>query len=306
MPGARARAGANPEPQLPELSNCRICPRNCGVDRRRQVGICGVGAEPKVNCKQLHHWEEPVISGRCGSGTIFFAGCNMKCVYCQNHAISQECRGRECSVAELAGMMLELQSQGAHNVNLVTPTQFTPSIRAALMLVRERELRIPVVWNSNAYEKVETLRSMSGLVDVYLPDFRYFDEAAAVAWSVAPGYPAAAQAAIREMQRQVGELMVVDGLVTRGLLIRILVLPGNLGRADLILDWIARELGNKTAISLMGQYYPAYRAGRHPELNRSLTPAEYEELADLLERYGFSNGYVQEVGSSADYTPDFG
>lgn len=291
----------------PELTTCVICPRDCGVDRQHQVGACGLGATLTVNCSQLHFGEEPVISGQRGSGTIFFAGCNLHCVYCQNYPISQEHRGSPCSVPELVAMMLDLQRQGAHNINLVTPTHFTPQIREALVLARDRGLKIPVVWNSNAYEKVETLKTLEGRVDIYLPDFRYFDEAAAVAYSAAPEYPEVAKSAILEMHRQVGRLTVDDnGLATRGLLIRVLVLPGNLGRADLILEWIAQELGSDTWVSLMGQYYPAGRASQFPELARPVGRAEYDALADRLEDLGLSNGFVQEVGSSAAYTPNFG
>jgi putative pyruvate formate lyase activating enzyme len=207
----------------------------------------------------------------------------------------------------VAAAMLRLQADGAHNVNLVTPTQFTPMLRAAIVLARARGLRVPVVWNSNAYELPETLRQLAGLVDIYLPDFRYFDEAAAVAYSAAPGYPEVAKAAIREMFRQVGHLVVGDdGLATRGLLVRLLVLPGNVNRVDGILRWLAREIGPETHISLMGQYYPAFRAGQFPELARPLCADEYEPLVDLLAELGMENGFVQEVGSDAGYTPDFG
>lgn len=288
---------------------CRICPQQCGTDRTGgdASGVCGVPAMPRVNRVMLHHWEEPVLSGSGGSGTIFFASCNLRCVYCQNHRISQERIGEDRSPDEVAAAMLRLQADGAHNVNLVTPTQFTPMLRAAIVLARARGLRVPVVWNSNAYELPETLRQLAGLVDIYLPDFRYFDEAAAVAYSAAPGYPEVAKAAIREMFRQVGHLVVGDdGLATRGLLVRLLVLPGNVNRVDGILRWLAREIGPETHISLMGQYYPAFRAGQFPELARPLCADEYEPLVDLLAELGMENGFVQEVGSDAGYTPDFG
>jgi putative pyruvate formate lyase activating enzyme len=287
------------------LSKCLICPRACGVDRHVQAGDCGSGATVRVNCSQLHFWEEPVISGSRGSGTVFFSGCNLRCVYCQNHAISQEHRGSSCSVDELAERMLDLQGQGAHNINLVTPTHFTPLIRDSLVLAKGNGLTVPIVWNSNAYETVETLRSLTGLVDLYLPDFRYFDDTAGRTYSDAPGYPECAKSAILEMFRQVGHLRVVDGVATGGLLIRILVLPGNVNRADRILAWIAEALGNETYLSLMGQYYPTYRAAEHPEINRPVGHAEYGALENLLEELGFDNGFVQEIGSSSDYTPDF-
>jgi putative pyruvate formate lyase activating enzyme len=287
------------------LSKCLICPRACGVDRHVQAGACGSGATLRVNCSQLHFWEEPVISGSRGSGTVFFSGCNLRCVYCQNYVISQEHRGSSCSVDELAERMLDLQGQGAHNINLVTPTHFTPLIRDSLVLAKGNGLTVPVVWNSNAYETVETLRSLTGLVDLYLPDFRYFDDTVGRTYSDAPGYPECAKSAILEMFRQVGHLRVVGGIATAGLLIRILVLPGNVNRADRILAWIAEALGNETYLSLMGQYYPTYHAAEHPEINRPVSHAEYGALEDLLEELGFDNGFVQEIGSSSDYTPDF-
>ncbi|MDQ7835616.1 MAG: radical SAM protein [Humidesulfovibrio sp.] len=315
------------------LEACRICPRACGVDRTRKPGLCGMGATVRVALAQLHVGEEPVLSGTTslapqearGSGTIFFCGCSLRCVYCQNHDIclgGPECAdkegdgpngvgpngggpGHDLSVDDLTALMLELELAGAHNVNLVTPTHFTPPLREALTLARNSGLTIPVVWNSSAYETVESLRSLEGLVDIFLPDLRYMDATAAARYSAAPDYPEVATAAIAEMHRQVGRLVVEDGIARRGLLIRLLVLPGNAGRADLALDWIAENLGTDTAVSLMGQYYPAHRASEFPEINRCLKPIEYAAVRRHMERLGFSDGFVQEVGSSAAFTPDF-
>ncbi len=310
-----------------DLRVCTLCPRACGVDRTQTTGLCGMGAALRVALAQLHFGEEPCLSGTTsletgearGSGTIFFSGCSLRCVYCQNHHISMggpkgaESKGAgiglELSVDDLTALMLELQGSGAHNVNLVTPTHFTPLVRQALVLARANGLCIPVVWNSSAYETVETLRSMEGLVDIFLPDLRYMDAAAAARYSGAPDYPAVACAAIVEMHRQVGQLVVEDGpggqLARRGLLIRLLALPGNAGRADLALDWIAEHLGSGTSISLMGQYYPTHRAQEFPEINRGLKPIEYLALRRHMEKLGFANGFVQQVGSSASFTPDF-
>ncbi len=208
------------------MEACCLCPRECGVNRFVETGYCGGGAAARVNLHRLHFWEEPVISGTGGSGTIFFSHCTMVCAYCQNHRISQEGRGTERSVPELAAMMLELQEAGAHNVNLVTASQFTPQAAEAIRLAHARGLRVPVLWNSNAYEKPETLRMLEGLVDVYLPDFRYIDSNAAEQYSDAPGYPDIAKAAILEMHRQVGHLALSNDIAQKGLIIRILVLPG--------------------------------------------------------------------------------
>jgi len=263
----------------------------------------------------LHSGEEPVLSGPAsqpgGSGTIFFSGCALRCVYCQNHDISfgngeAGGLGHALSVDDLTALMLELQQAGAHNINLVTPSHFAPQVRQALVLAKASGLTLPVVWNSSGYETVETLRSLAGLVDIYLPDLKYMDQQAAARYSSAPDYPRVATHAILEMHRQVGQLVLDDaGLGVRGLLIRLLVLPGNAGRTDLALDWIADTLGVDTAVSLMGQYYPAHRAGEFPEINRCVTPGEYEAVRARLEALGFLHGFVQAVGSSETWTPDF-
>jgi putative pyruvate formate lyase activating enzyme len=273
----------------------------------------GVGTGLRVALAQLHFGEEPCLSGTPtpetgearGSGTIFFSGCSLRCVYCQNHDISMGGLGHELSVDDLTAMMLELELAGAHNVNLVTPTHFTPLVRQALIQARANGLSIPVVWNSSAFETVETLRTLDGLVDIYLPDLRYMDPAAAARYSGAPDYPEVACAAILEMHGQVGQLVVENGIARRGLIIRLLVLPGNLGRTDLGLSWIAENLGTGTAISLMGQYYPAHRAGEFPEINRCLKPIEYAVVRRHMERLGFDNGFVQRVGADESGTPDF-
>ncbi|MGE4264006.1 MAG: 4Fe-4S cluster-binding domain-containing protein [Desulfovibrio sp.] len=289
---------------------CTLCPRACGAVRAEAPGFCGAGASMRVALAQLHYGEEPCLSGPDpalgGSGTIFFSGCALKCVFCQNHDISFGNLGHDLSVDDLTALMLELQLSGAHNINLVTPSHFTPQVRQALALAKASGLTLPVVWNSSGYETVETLRGLEGLVDIYLPDLKYMDSHAAARYCAAPDYPRVATRAIAEMHRQVGRLALNDaGLAVRGLLIRLLVLPGNAGRADLALDWIAGTLGADTAVSLMGQYYPAHRAGEFPEINRCVTPGEYGAVRARLEALGFRRGFVQEVGSSAAWTPDF-
>jgi putative pyruvate formate lyase activating enzyme len=294
-------------PSLP----CTLCPRACKAVRAVKPGFCGAGARLRVALAQLHYGEEPVLSGsdpeQGGSGTIFFSGCALRCVYCQNHDISIGNLGHELSVDDLTAMMLELQLSGAHNINLVTAGHYAPQVREALLLAKRHGLDLPIVWNSSGYESVDTLRSLEGLVDIYLPDLRYMDAQAAARYSAAPDYPKAATFALCEMHRQVGSLAVdgLTGLATRGLLIRLLVLPGNLGRTDLALDWIADTLGPGTAVSLMGQYYPAHRAPEFPEIARGVAPEEYAVIRAHMDELGFTRGFVQEVGSSAAYTPDF-
>jgi putative pyruvate formate lyase activating enzyme len=292
---------------------CTLCPRACGVDRDERPGLCGGGAHMRVSIAQLHYGEEPVLSGtdpkQGGSGTIFFSGCALKCVYCQNHEISVGNMGHEIGVDDLVAVMLELMLAGAHNINLVTAAHYTPHVREALVLAKRHGLSLPVVWNSSGYESVDTLRTLEGLVDIYLPDLKYMDAAAAARYSAAPDYPRIATHAIYEMHRQVGRLVVEDGpggqrLARRGLLTRLLVLPGNVGRTDLALDWIADTLGRESWVSLMGQYYPTHRAAEFAEINRGVATAEYAAVRARMEELGL-NGYAQEVGSSGDWTPEF-
>ena len=289
------------------LSHCTLCPRRCGADRFQAPGFCGMGAALRVNRHMLHHWEEPVLSGSKGSGTVFFSGCNLKCVYCQNFAISDQGLGRDLGVADAAALFLDLQAQGAHNLNLITATHFAPLAREAVLLAKSRGLSIPVVWNTSGYESVETLRLLDGVVDVYLPDLRYVDPQSAARYSAAPDYPEAARAAILEMHRQVGNLTFdADGLARRGLLVRLLVLPGDPGGVAESLAWIAEHIGPQAFVSLMGQYYPAHRAAEFPEIDRAVTQAEYDALLAVLEDLGFENGFAQDVGSSKEFTPEFG
>lgn len=289
---------------------CTLCPRACKAVRAETPGFCGAGASMRVALAQLHYGEEPCLSGPDpalgGSGTIFFSGCALRCVSCQNHDISFSALGHDLSVDDLTALMLEFQLSGAHNINLVTPSHCTPQVRQALVLAKASGLTLPVIWNSSGYETVETLCSLEGLVDIYLPDLKHMDAQAAARYCAAPDYPRVATHAILEMHRQVGRLALDDaGLAVRGLIIRLLVLPGNAGRADLALDWIADTLGADTAVSLMGQYYPAHRANEFPEINRCVTPGEYGAVRARLEALGFTCGFVQEVGSTAAWTPDF-
>lgn len=292
--------------EFPELATCRVCPQLCGVDRHAGPGSCGADWRLKLNLAHLHHGEEPVLSGTRGSGTIFFAHCNLHCCFCQNHRISQQGWGAYASIAECAELMLRLQSEGAHNVNLVSPTHYTPQLIAALQCARDKGLSIPVVWNSNAFERVETLRQLEGLVQIYLPDFKYGHALYGQKYSGARDYPFVALAAITEMRRQVGDLLLDgQGLASRGILIRHLVLPHRLAGTRELLYQMREQLGPQTALSLMAQYYPTYRAMQYPELARGITYDEYEEAVSIATELGFDRVFTQEPATQPDWTPAF-
>ncbi len=285
---------------------CNDCPFECNVDRSVKTGRCRASTDIAVAQAQLHLWEEPPISGNRGSGTIFFTHCNLSCKFCQNYDISQLGYGQKVSPERLLEIMLGLEAQGAHNINLVTPTQYTRQLLPVLKNAVTR-LKIPIVWNSNAYEKVSTLQELAGLVSIYLPDLKYFSDEIARKYSSAPNYFHYATQAIMEMKRQVKEdVYDQDGILQKGLIIRHLVLPGQVEDSKMILAWIKENLGTDTQISLMAQYYPTYRANELPEVNRRLRPSEYQEVYEYFLALGFENGFCQEISSAKpDYTPDF-
>lgn len=292
--------------EFPELAACRICPRDCGVNRYLTDGFCGASAELKINLVSLHHGEEPCLSGIRGSGTIFFSWCNLRCVFCQNYSLSVQGWGTEITCLELADAMLNLQNQGAHNINLVTPTHYSIHIIAAVNDAKDRGLTIPIVWNSSAYEKPETLKQLKGLVDIYLPDFKYGHGIYAAKYSHARDYPEVALAAIQEMFSQVGLLQFgADGIATQGIMIRILVLPNGLAGSKKVLQLLAENLGTEIHLSLMGQYYPAGEAALYPELTRGISQKEYQEVLDAALQLGFENIYVQELSCNDTWTPRF-
>ena len=279
------------------LESCRVCPRECGMNRLKndKLGFCRSGLNPVVSSASSHHGEEPPLSGTKGSGTIFFANCNLRCVYCQNYPISQMGNGAERTPGELACQMLRLQEQGCHNLNLVTPTHFMPQILKALGIARERGFNLPVVYNTSGYESLDALRLLDGIVDIYMPDMRYSDDGIARRYSAAPDYPEANRAAVREMYRQVGNLVVDgNGIAKRGLIIRHLVLPNGLSGSESIMKFLAEEISKDVYISLMSQYFPAYKAPTMKELSRRITAEEYEEACGIMEKYGLENGWVQE------------
>jgi putative pyruvate formate lyase activating enzyme len=294
------------------LGPCRVCPRACGVDRLADDagGRCGSGRRARLASACAHRGEEPVISGTRGAGTLFFAGCNLRCVYCQNHEISQPGRLPTWPLvepAELADAMLRLQAEGVHNIELVSPSHVVPQAIAALALAAARGLVLPLVYNSNGFEGAEALRLLDGVVDVYLPDLKYGDDALAARYSGVTGYLAHALPALREMKRQVGDLAPgEDGVARRGLLVRHLVLPSDLAATRTVLRLIAAELGPGTHVSVMAQYYPTHRAPRVPLLSRPLRPREYERVLEWLEAAGLEHGYAQELEAESCYRPDFG
>jgi putative pyruvate formate lyase activating enzyme len=278
------------------LAACRICPRQCGVNRLAgQVGFCRAAADVLVASWNLHHGEEPPISGTGGSGTIFFSGCSGRCKFCQNYPISQLLAGRRYSIEELAGMMLELQRRGAHNINLVTGSHFVPQILLALDIAAGRGLRLPLIHNCSGYESVETLRWLDGVVDIYLPDAKYSDDKIAHDLSGFVGYVEANRAALREMFRQVGDVVELDerGVARRGLIIRHLVLPQGLAGSEETFRWVAANLSPHVYFSIMNQYFPAYQALDHPILGRKLSEEEYEAALEAFFEAGLHNGWNQ-------------
>ena len=276
---------------------CELCPRRCGVNRNITRGFCQGGAKASVTRSAKHMWEEPVISGKNGSGTIFFSGCTLRCVFCQNHEISRKNVGREVTEEELSDIILSLQEEGAENINLVNPVHFAPSVKKALILARPV---IPVVWNSGGYERAETLREMEGLIDIYLPDFKYRSEEKALRYSGVSDYVTNAVEAIKEMYRQTGDVVIENGMMKKGVLVRHLVLPSMPLQSVKALRFMKENLPEGIWVSLMGQYIPTGDVSdtSYPEINRKLTRKEYRTVMREYESLGFS-GFCQEL-SSAD------
>ena len=293
------------------LGSCDICPRGCKVNRLEgQRGFCHSAHLPIVSAVCGHHGEEPGISGDRGSGTIFFGNCNMRCAYCQNYQISQHWekqQSREMDFHTLAERMLYLQDElGCHNINFVSPSHFVPQLVRAVLEAVPMGLRLPLVYNTNGYDAIKSLRELEGIISIYLPDLRYASDKWAGEFSQVPDYVAHARAAIQEMYRQVGELVLnEDGLAQRGLIVRHLILPNGLAGSHESLTWLVEEVSPTVAVSIMSQYFPAHRASRIPSLSRTLLASEYSEVLRLVDRLGLENGWVQEMGASDSYLPDF-
>ena len=285
-------------------THCTLCPRRCGVDRTRgQLGFCKMAGQVHAARAGVHYWEEPVISGSFGSGAVFFSGCTLKCAFCQNYDISQENFGKPLTSAELRAAFERLIDEGVQNINLVTPTHFLPDILPAL----EPKLPVPVVYNCGGYESVETLRQLEGKIDVYLPDFKYSDNALAKKLSSAPDYFETASAAILEMYRQVGKPVIEDDEMKRGVLVRHLVLPGCVDNSLGVLDWVAEHFrSGEILFSLMSQYVPMGRAAEMPPFDRRITELEYDSVLSYMMLLGIEDGYTQDFSSAErGYTPSF-
>ena len=278
------------------LQNCKICPRQCGINRFEQPGACGADADIIVSSVNLHHGEEPPISGYNGSGTIFLSHCNLHCVYCQNYPISQQGVGNRYSIEKLVDAMFSLERRGAHNINFVSPSHYAIQIRRAIIIARDMGLNIPIVYNTSGYDSPDTLALLDGLIDIYMPDIRYWENAKSKKYSDAENYPDVAKKAVKIMHDQTGFLHLDDdGIATRGVLIRLLVLPGNISSTTQTLNWIAEYLGTNTYLSVMSQYFPAYKAFEFPPLDRKITGKEYLSVLDKLDETGFERGYIQPV-----------
>lgn len=284
---------------------CNACPRKCNVERNIgefSRGFCKMPYNAVLARASLHLWEEPVISGERGSGAIFFSGCNLRCVFCQNYEISHENFGKQVSKSEFIDIVKNLENQGAHTINLVNPTHFVPFIKEVFS---EYKPSVPVVYNTGGYDDVESIRSLQGLIDVYLPDLKYFDSDVSKKYSNAENYFEKASKAVLEMQRQVGKSVIKDGIMQKGMIIRHLVLPKNTDQSIKILRWIKDNLSIDTYISLMSQYVP-YVKTEYKELNRRIVTAEYQKVIDEFERLGFENGFMQERSSAqTDFIPKF-
>ncbi len=313
MPGRRkeremeeAEAGPRVARLQELLKRCALCPRKCLVDRTRgEPGFCGLGAEAVLHCATAHHGEEPPLSGSGGAGTIFFSSCNLRCLYCQNYQISHGTTGQRLDSAALARIMLSLQEQGCHNIEPVTPTPQAPRIMEALLLARKQGLNIPFVYNCGGYEEPEVLKLLEGLVDIYLPDFKYGDEALGRLFSQAPDYPGSAVASLKEMVRQVGDDLEMEGEVARrGVLIRHLVLPGQVENSFAALRLLQENISTTAPLSIMAQYTPIPALAQHPLLGKRLTRQEYEAVVNFALDLGFETIFTQEV-SERDLTPDF-
>lgn len=286
--------------ELKLLKECRLCVRDCGVNRLEgKTGVCRSTSDIVIARAALHKWEEPCISDTKGSGAVFFSNCNFRCVFCQNHEISQEHKGKIISIERLSEIFLELQDQGANNINLVTPTHFVPQIIEALKIAKSKGLNLPVVYNTNGYDTVETIKLLNGIVDVYLPDFKYFNDKYATKYSFAPNYSKNVVEVIREMVNQVGKPQFnEDGIMIKGVIVRHLMLPGLLFDSKKVIDCIYSNFKDSVYISIMNQYIPMHKACNYPEINKSLNPKHYDSLIDYALSIGVKNGFIQESGTN--------
>ena len=288
------------------LGNCCLCPRKCNINREDgKIGKCKATNKIKIALYSIHNFEEPCISGEKGSGTIFFSNCNMNCVFCQNYEISQLGRGKEITIEELADIMIKQQDRNVQNINLVTPTSYTLHIIEAIKIARKKGLKIPIVYNTNGYESIETLKLLEGYVDIYLPDLKYYYNDLAKKYSKIDNYFEIATKAIQEMYRQVGvPVLDENGVMKKGLMIRHLILPNEVQNSKKVLKWIKENIDSNVYVSIMAQYFPTYKAKEIPELARKITKEEYEKVENYLYELDLENGYIQELGEhEEEYVP---
>ena len=288
-----------------ELECCTICPHNCKINRTKNPGRCKSTDKIKIALYSIHNFEEPCISGEKGSGTIFFSNCNMNCVFCQNYEISQLGRGKEITIEELANIMIKQQERNVQNINLVTPTSYALHIIEAIKIARKKGLKIPIVYNTNGYESVETLKLLEGYVDIYLPDLKYYYDDLAKKYSKVDNYFEIATKAIQEMYRQVGApVLDENGVMKKGLMIRHLILPNEVQNSKKVLKWIKENIDSNVYVSIMAQYFPTYKAKEIPEIARKITKEEYEKVENYLYELDLENGYIQELGEhEEEYVP---
>ena len=291
---------------MKELQYCTICPHRCKVNRLDgQIGRCKCNDKIKIALASVHNYEEPCISGKNGSGTVFFSNCNLNCIYCQNYEISQLGRGKDITIVELANTFMELQRKNVNNINLVTPTMYAYQIKEAIKIARKDGLKIPIIYNTNSYENVETIKALNGYIDVYLPDLKYYSNELSKKYSKVDKYFEVATKAIKEMYKQVGTAKFdKNGIIQKGVIIRHLILPNHLQNSKHILKWIKENMPNDIYVSIMAQYFPTYKAKEDKYINRKLNKKEYKEIENFLYTLDLSNGYIQELGEhEEEYVP---
>ena len=288
------------------LDCCNICPRNCKINRNKELGFCKAGNKIKIARYSLHFWEEPCISGEAGSGTIFFSGCNLKCIFCQNYDISFNNSGKEISIERFSEICLELQEKGALNINLVTPTIYIPLIKEGLILAKKNGLNIPIVYNTSGYESVESLKELDGLIDIYLPDFKYFDNCLAKKFSSANNYFEIASLALKEMFRQVGTPIFENDIMKKGVIVRHLLLPRHIDDSKKVIKYLYDTYKNNIYISIMNQFTPVRKIDKYKELNETVKDSEYDELINYALDIGVNNAFIQEGETCKEsFIPDF-
>ena len=288
------------------ISKCEICPRKCKVNRYEKKGYCRCDDKVRIALVSKHYFEEPCISGRNGSGTIFFSNCNLNCIFCQNHDISQGGKGIDVTVERLAEIMLEQQERGANNINLVTPTMYVEQIIKAIDIAKEGGLNIPIVYNTNGYEEVETIKKLNGYIDIYLPDFKYFTNELAIKYSKAPNYFEKVTSALIEMQSQFDEYVFDGEIMKKGMIVRHLVLPNHIQNSKNVLKWIKDNLRKDIYVSVMAQYFPTYKAIGDELIGRKLSFSEYRKIEQYFYSLDIENGYIQDLGKhEEEFVPDF-